>query len=75
MKAVYASMVDNDRKTRVYQRPGERFLAGCVSKTVNYDGLSCMVLAGIFLEAKSNRYIQEILEEDFIGEHFLFSIT
>lgn len=69
----------NDRRGRVYRRPGERFAQCCFAETVAYGGGSCMMWAGISLEGKTelvfvpgggrgggltaDRYINDILLE------------
>lgn len=44
----------NDGRERVYRRPGERFSQCCIEERVAYGGGSCMVWAGISLEAKTD---------------------
>lgn len=43
----------NDRRKRVYRRPGERYAQCCISEVVSFGGGSCMVWGGISLEIKS----------------------
>lgn len=68
----------SDRRQRVYRRPGERFVECCIAENVSFGGGSCMVWAGISIDAKTDlvfietgrrtggltadRYIEEILE-------------
>lgn len=72
----------SDRRRRVYRRPGERYSQCCIEETVAFGGGSCMVWAGISMEAKTElvfietgrhaggltaeRYINEIL-----GDHVI----
>lgn len=69
----------SDRRGRVYRRPGERFAQCCIQENVAFGGGSCMVWAGISMEAKTelvfietggrvggltaNRYVEEILAD------------
>lgn len=43
----------SDRRRRVYRRPGERYAQCCIAETVAYGGGSCMMWAGISIEAKT----------------------
>ncbi|CAH3931880.1 unnamed protein product [Pieris brassicae] len=43
----------SDRRRRVYRRPGERYAQCCIAETVAYGGGSCMVWAGISMDAKT----------------------
>ncbi|XP_045457405.1 uncharacterized protein LOC123667568 [Melitaea cinxia] len=43
----------NDRRDRVYRRPGERFSQCCFAETVSYGGGSVIVWAGISYEGKT----------------------
>ena len=81
-------LYSNDKRLKVFRRPGERY-AQCNFKTsVSYGGGSVMVWGGINLEAKTelifierltaDQYITEILQPHvvpfapFIGNDFLF---
>lgn len=81
-------LYSNDRRQKVFRRPGERFAQCNFKNTISYGGGSVMIWGGISLEAKTDltfverltadRYITEILEEHVIpfapaiGENFIF---
>jgi hypothetical protein len=64
----------NDRRMRVYRRPGERYVQCSIAQTVSYGGGSIMVWGGISLEGRTelvivnqgrltaDRYVTTILE-------------
>lgn len=81
-------LYSNDRRLKVFRRPGDRYAQCNFKERVSYGGGSIMVWGSISLEAKtelvfverltSDRYITEILQEHvvpfapFIGENFIF---
>lgn len=44
----------NDRRRRVYRRPGERFTPACTVETVSFGGGSCMFWGGISIDGKTD---------------------
>lgn len=52
-----ANLYANDRRTRVYRRPGERFAPCCIKETVAFGGGSCMFWGGISMNANTDLVI------------------